>query len=103
MLEKPAIEDAKISACLQANYGLNNAQVEFLPIGADQNTAVYRALAKDGKSYFLKLRSGVFNETSVTLPRFLSEQGISQVIAPLLTRTSQPWGSLEKYKTILYP
>jgi spectinomycin phosphotransferase len=45
MLEKPDLQDEKIIACLQAEYGLLVAQITFLPLGADVNTAVYRVVA----------------------------------------------------------
>lgn len=101
MLEKPALEDSKIAACLQAEYGLFIKQVDFLPMGADLNTAVYRVAAAD-KTYFLKLRRGLFDETSVTLLKFLSDQGIRQIIAPIPAKNGLLWGSLENYRTILY-
>ena len=56
---------------------LSAGSIVFLPIGADQNTVVYRVVADDATPYFVKLRRGVFDETSVTLPKFLSDQGIS--------------------------
>lgn len=103
MLEKPDLQDEKISACLRDDYGLNVVQVAFLPLGADINTAVYRVVADDDASYFLKLRGGVFDETSVALPKFLSEQGMGQIIAPLTSQTGRLWASLEGFKVILYP
>ncbi len=103
MLEKPLLDDTKIIDCLREAYGLPISQVAFLPLGADQNTAVYRAVAEDGKSYFLKLRSGVFDAISVELPKFLSDKGVSTIIAPLSTRTGQLWADLAPFKTILYP
>jgi spectinomycin phosphotransferase len=103
MLEKPNLPDEKIITCLQGEYGLPIAQVTFMPIGADLNTAVYRVVTTYGTAYFLKLRRGVFDETSVTLPKFLYDQGITQIIAPISTLTGQLWASLEDYKTILYP
>ncbi len=102
MLEKPDLPDEKISACLQAEYGLRAAMIAFLPLGADLNTAVYRVIAGDETAYFLKLRSGIFDETSVTLPKFLSDQGIAQVIAPLATSSGQLWANLDTFKVILY-
>ena len=83
MLEKPDLRDERIAACLQDTYGLRVVQVTFLPLGADLNTAVYRAVADDGTPYFVKLRRGDFDEIAVTLPKFLSDQGIEQIIAPL--------------------
>ncbi len=103
MLEKPDLQDEVIIACLQDEYDLPGVQVTFLPLGADWNTAVYRAVADDGTPYFLKLRGGVFDKISVALPRFLSDQGVEQIIAPQTTRTGQLWASLEPFKVILYP
>ena len=103
MLEKPDLKDEKIIACLQNEYGLRVVQVAFLPLGADQNTAVYRVVAEDETPYFVKLRRGVFDETAVALPKFLSDQGIGQIITPLATKTGQLWASLDAFKLILYP
>ena len=104
MLERPEIRDDQMAACLQREYGLRViSQVAFLPLGADRNTAVFRVIAEDEMPYFLKLRSGVFDETSVALPRFLSDQGIAQIIAPLATRSGQLWADLGDLKVILYP
>jgi len=103
MLEKPDLKDGKIIACLQNEYGLRVVQVAFLPLGADQNTAVYRVVAEDETPYFVKLRRGVFDEAAVALPKFLSDQGIVQIIAPLATKTGQLWASLDAFKLILYP
>jgi spectinomycin phosphotransferase len=103
MLEKPDLEDERIIACLRDAYGVNAVQVAFLPLGADRNTAAYRVVAGDETPHFLKLRRGVFDETSVALPKFLSDQGIAQIIAPLATQTGQLWASLDAFKSILYP
>jgi spectinomycin phosphotransferase len=103
MLEKPDLEETKIGACLQDEYGLPVIQVAFLPLGADQNTAVYRVVAEDATPYFVKLRRGDLNRIAVALPRALCDQGITQVIAPLLARTGQLWTDLDGFKVILYP
>ena len=103
MLEKPDLEEQLIISRLWDEYGLQSAQLTFLPIGADVNTAVYRAVQEDGTEYFLKLRKGDFDEITVNVPQFLKTQGIQTIIAPLETRTGQLWGSLADYKMILYP
>jgi spectinomycin phosphotransferase len=103
MLEKPELQDQKINTCLRDEYGLLVVQVAFLPLGADRNTAVYRVVADDETPYFLKLRGGTFDELAVALPKFLSDQGIVQIIAPLATKTGQLWAKLDAFKTILYP
>ena len=103
MLERPEIRDDQIAACVQHDYGLRVSRITFLPLGADRDTAVFRVVADDETPYFLKLRGGVFDETSVALPRFLSDQGIAQIIAPLATKSGQLWANLGAVKTILYP
>jgi spectinomycin phosphotransferase len=107
LLEKPDIEDEKIIACLREHYGLPVVRVAFLPIGADPNTAVYRAVSEseneNDTAYFVKLRGDVFDETSVALPKFLSDRGLAQIIAPRTTGTGQLWAVLNDFKMILYP
>ena len=103
MLEKPDLPHEKIIACLHDRFGLHVAQVTFLPLGADQDTAVYHVMAKGDTAYFLKLRSSDFDETSVLIPKFLADRGIEQIIAPLITKTGQLWARLDAYKVVLYP
>ena len=103
MLEKPDIPDETIIACLVSEYELDVVQIAFLPLGADRNTAVYRAVTDDATPYFVKLRLDDFEETSVALAKHLSDQGIAQVMAPLATGTGQLWASLDAFKLILYP
>jgi spectinomycin phosphotransferase len=103
VLEKPDLRDERIIACLQVEFGLLVDQLTFLPLGADRNTAVYRVVADDETPYFLKLRRGVFDETAVALPRFLSDQGIAQIIAPLRSKTGRLWSNLDAFKLILFP
>jgi len=103
MLEKPDFQDEKIVACVQDEYGLRIAQIAFLPLGADLNTAVYRAWTGDGTSYFVKLRRGAFDDISVALPKFLGDYGVGHLIPPLATRTGQLWSDLDAYKLIVYP
>jgi len=103
MLEKPDLQDTLIISRVQDEYGLQVAQVNFLPIGADVNTAVYRVDTMDETAYFLKLRKGPFEEITVTLPQFLKNQGIQSIIAPLPTSAGRLCGNLNAYKMILYP
>ncbi len=103
MLEKPDLKDARIITCLKNEYGLSVAKIVFFPLGADLNTAVYQAIADDETPYFVKLRRGDFDEASVSVPKFLSDLGIKQIIPSLPTQTGQLWASLPPYKMILYP
>ena len=103
MLEKPDLQDERIIACLRDDYELPIVRVTFLPLGVDRNAAVYRVVADDGMSYFVKLRRGVFDEITLAVPKFLSDQGIKQIIAPLTTNTGQLWANLDAFKLTVYP
>ena len=103
MLEKPDIQDDKIIACVGNEYGLSVTQITFLPLGADVNTAVYRLVTTDGTPYFLKLRKADFDKAAVSLAKFFSDQDITQVIPPLVTKSGQLWGETAVFRTILYP
>jgi spectinomycin phosphotransferase len=100
MLEKPDLPEQRIGSCLRDEYGLNAVQVTFLPLGADQHTAVYRVVADDKRPYFLKLRSGNFDETSVALAKFLNDQGLAQIIPPLTAQAGQLWANLDRPRSI---
>ncbi len=103
MLERPDIQDENLVACLEQDYGLRVFEIGFLPLGADANTAVYRAVARDGRPYFVKLRRGDFSEITVTLPHFLHHQGIEQIIPPLPTAAGPLWTACDTFRVILYP
>ncbi len=110
MLEKPGIPEDLLLRRTQEIYNLHLLDLEFLPVGADGNTAACRLKAKDGISYFLKLRGGKFDALCAALPQFLHQQGIQVIIAPILTQAGELWGEMEgipsdphSYKLILYP
>jgi spectinomycin phosphotransferase len=102
MLEKPDLPDEKLIACLRDDYGVHVTEITFLPLGYDVNTAVYR-VADDATPYFLKLRSGDFDEGIVAIPRFLHDRGIAQVIPPMETRDGRLWTRMDAYAVILSP
>ena len=79
MREDPGLGIDEISACLDARYGLGVASVSFLPLGYNPSAAVYRVIADDGGSYFLKIRFGTVNEPSLLVPRALIDLGCRNV------------------------
>ena len=102
MLKNPDLEQ-RLLACLQRAYDADIVQLTFLPLGADPDTTVYQAVTCDGNPYFVKLRRGVFDQTSVTLPGYLSDHGVAPIIAPVPTRTGPLWTSLEDVAVTMYP
>ena len=106
MREDPDLGIDKISACLDAHYGLGVASASFLPLGHDPRAAVYRVIADDGGSYFLKVRFGPVHEPSLLVPRALIDLGIRNVVAPLRTRSSGLWCPFDGHPgrtAVLYP
>jgi spectinomycin phosphotransferase len=102
MLEKPDLSDETIIACLRDNYGLSVTALEFLPIGNDATAWAYRVSA-DSTNYFLKLKKWPQYSPIVTIPRFLRDSGIEQVVAPLSTQSGDLWIVHKPFILILYP
>ena len=106
MREDPGLDVDKIVASLEAHYGLRVTSATFLPIGYDRNAAVYEIVSRDGTAYFLKVRFGPVHQPSLLVPRALIDLGISNVLAPLRTRSSNLWCALDgypDYSIVLYP
>lgn len=103
MLEKPDIQDSTIINCLRDAYGLDISTLEFLPLGADRDTAVYKAIATDETSYFVKLRRGDFNEMPVIVPDLLASRGLKNIIAPRRMLSGQVWAELDNFKVTVSP
>lgn len=103
MLDKPALSDARLTTCLREAYGLVTVKLTFLALGADADTAVYKAVTSAGQPHFVKLRRGLFDEMSVKLPRYLSDHGVSHLIPVVEARTSELWVDLEPFTVTVYP
>jgi spectinomycin phosphotransferase len=104
MREPPVdLPDETLRTALAARYGLAVAELTFLPLGHDSSAWVYRVRTADGTPYFLKARRRVTNPSSLLVPRYLHDQGVGQVIAPLPTMTQTLWTEAEGYALIVYP
>lgn len=102
MLQQLLAEETVV-AHVQAAYQLTIAELEFLPLGADAQASVYRVTATNGRRYFLKIRQGALNEAGLLIPHYLQQQGIAQVVAPLLTSNQALWQPVDDLALILYP
>lgn len=103
MIEKPNISDEKIIVSLNENYSIRVNDIKFLPIGNDPSAFAYRVEAKDGNPYFLKVKKKFSNLAALFVPRFLKDNGIKQVIAPLSTKTRELRVNADEFALILYP
>ena len=103
MIEKPDIKDERIIIALHDNYSIQVSDIEFLPIGNDSSAFSYRVEAEDKSSYFLKIRKEISNPAGLFVPRFLKDNGIEQLVAPLSTKTQELWVNVDGFAFILYP
>jgi spectinomycin phosphotransferase len=103
VIEKPTIKDEKIIVALHENYSIQPGEIEFLPIGNDASAFTYRVETKNQISYFLKIKKGISNLAGLFVPRFLKDNGVEQVIAPLSTKTQELWVNVDEFAFILYP
>lgn len=103
MLIRPAISDDRLRTCLREAYALRADRIDFLPIGNDVNTAAFRVVGDDATPYFLKLRSGPFPVATVTIPAFLHDHGLTQVIPAMRSTQARLWARLEPFAVTLSP
>ncbi len=103
MIEKPDIKDEKIINALSENFSIQVSDIEFLPIGNDASAWAYRVHTECQSTYFLKIRKEISNRAGLFGPRFLKDNGIEQVIAPLPTKTQELTLEMDEFALILYP
>src|SRR6266571_915114 len=103
MREQPGIPEERLRACLQDQYDLIPVTFEFLPLGLDYNAGVYRVVSEQGTAYLLKVTSRPLYEPRCLVPRYLNDQGITSVVAPVPTRSGALWTQLEEWTVIVYP
>ncbi len=103
MLERPAIDDEALASAVGNAYGMDVGSVSFLPIGFDIDTAVFQLTTQGNQCFFLKLRKGGFDQSSVAIPRYLFDQGISGIAAPLRTKDGQLHRMFDRYRMMVYP
>jgi len=103
MIEQPDIKEEKIIVALSENYSIQASKIDFLPIGNDSSAFAYRVETKNKNSYFLKIKKGISNLAGLYVPRFLKDNGIEQVVAPLPTKTQGLSAKMDGFDLILYP
>jgi spectinomycin phosphotransferase len=98
----------RLRACLRERYDLIDMTLEFLPRGHDYRAGVYRAEGAQGAAYLLKVTSRPLYEPSCAVPRYLHErylhdQELAAVVAPVPTTSGSLWAQLAEWTAILYP
>jgi spectinomycin phosphotransferase len=103
MREEPRIEREMLEACMREEYGLVPATMDYLPIGRDMNAGVYRVVSEAGAPYLLKAKSGEFYAASCTVARYLHDQGIDSVVAPVPTKSDVLRSRAGERTVLVYP
>jgi spectinomycin phosphotransferase len=105
--EPPDIPIERLRACLREHYDLAALTLEFLPRGHDYSAGVYQVMSERGAAYLLKVTSRPLYEPSCLVPRYLSQQGIAAVVAPVPTTSRALWTTLAsergEWTAIVYP
>jgi spectinomycin phosphotransferase len=98
-------EDAlnSIFSMVIKHYGLEIDSFKKLKLGADKNTHAYK-VGNDKTEYFLKIRSGCFNELSIEIQNLLAkEKNIGNVIKPIETLDGKSYINYSSFYICLYP
>ena len=103
MHEPPNISVDVLRSCVQEQYDLVAVTLEFLPRGYDYHAGVYRMVSEQGTVYLVKVTSRPLYEPSCLVPRYLHDQGITAVVAPLPTTSESLWTRLGEWTVIVYP
>jgi spectinomycin phosphotransferase len=103
MLEPPDVNHDTILGQLSAQFGITATALEFIPSGEDSSAWAYRAETADGSAYVLKLRRGQVNQAGLTIPRYLQEQGLPHIVAPVPGRNGALSVTANDFAWMVYP
>lgn len=103
MLEPPWLSHEAIVSGLEGYFGILVGSLESLASGLDSRAWAYRVEAADGQVFFLKVRSGPADLSTLAVSRYLADHGVPEVVAPLPARRGALFASLEDYSLTLYP
>lgn len=103
MHEQPNFAEKLLRACLRDRYNLSPITLDFLPRGLDYDAGVYRVTNEQGTAYLLKATSRLLDKASCLVPRYLRDQGITAVVAPLPTSLGALWTRAEEWTVMVYP
>lgn len=103
MREQPDIPLKRLQACLLEQYNIYPGTLEYLPRGHDYSAGVYRVVSEQGTAYLLKATARPLYEPGLLVPRYLRDQGIASVVAPIPGRSGALWTKLDDWTMIVYP
>jgi spectinomycin phosphotransferase len=102
VLEPPSIAVPDLIARARTRFAIPVSAATFLPVGNDSAAWAFRLSAQED-AWFLKVVARPVDPASLELPRYLAEQGVGHVLAPLPTITGGSFDDGEPYSFIVYP
>jgi spectinomycin phosphotransferase len=103
MIDKYPLSDELIINCLKTHYGITVLALTNLPLGADLNASVYKAIDNAGKSYFVKLKRGHHHDVGIKVLELLHDAGFKQIIPPIKTIHAKSTQVIDGYTFVMYP
>ncbi len=103
MAKKPFLTEQRINECLRTHYGINISMLTLLNLGADMNASIYKAEARDGLCYFIKLKKERHHDIGIALIELLHNASIQQIIPPVKTIDGQSIQLIDNLTLIVYP
>lgn len=103
MLEPPDLPEVVITRALASGYNIDAVAVEFLPVGRDPEAWAYKITAAAGPEFFLKVRKSIINRASLTISRYLSDQGLTEIVPPIPSAKGTYSVDTPGFVLILYP
>lgn len=101
MVKKQFPSEQDIINFIKTVYGIDVIKLAFLPLGADMNASIYKAIAQNN-SYFVKLKWGQNHTNNTDILELLHEAGV-QVILPHKTMEGQLTQHIGDFTIIVYP
>ncbi len=102
MLEPPNLPEEALLDALRSGWGFSAHAAEFLPLGNDATAWAFRARGAAGDG-FVKLKRAAVYPPACSVPRFLHDQGLRAVTAPLPALDGSLYQPVGDYSLILYP
>lgn len=102
MFDRPRLSDAGISTAVGTAYDRRVRRVTFLGLGHDANAWTFRADLAGGDRLFLKVRRTI-DPARLAACRFMFEEGIEAVVAPLRTTSGNLSVAVEGLHVVAYP
>lgn len=97
------ISESHIIDSLKSYYGIEVRTFELLSLGADINAQIYKAVAKNNCTYFVKLKRHHQQENSVEIMELLQSVGIQHIIMPIKTTAGLLEQQIGNFILLVYP